>query len=353
MGLKLENLQTLTEHGFDDLIDVRSPAEYAKDHVPGAVNLPVLDNSERALVGTIYKQESAFKARKVGAALIARNAAHHIETHFAEMDGGYRPLVYCWRGGMRSGSLITILKDIGWRAEPLIGGYNSYRRAVVAEVYEQPFQGQVVLLDGNTGTAKTALLHALGGRGAQVMDLEGLAHHRGSLFGAMADAQPSQKAFESGIAMVMSGLDPSRPLIVEAESSKIGQRTVPPSLWAAMKDAPRIQVAASLDDRAAFLARAYADICEDTRRLEAIIEQLRPYHARDIIDAWIDLAWAGDMVELARELMAQHYDPRYAKQRARQEMSILHRLLLADLSDGTIDAAAAEVMDVLTRSAFV
>ncbi len=147
------NFAALSE--FDAIIDVRSPSEFSEDHIPGAISCPVLSDEERARVGTVYKQDSPFAARKVGAALVARNAAHHIETQLSHHDGAWRPLVYCWRGGQRSNSFATILRQIGWRAEVVEGGYRAYRRLVVAQLYERPLGLRVTRLDGNTGSAKT------------------------------------------------------------------------------------------------------------------------------------------------------------------------------------------------------
>ncbi len=209
MALTFPSLAALRDHGFDALIDVRSPAEFAEDHVPGAISLPVLSNEERARVGTIYTQEAPFTARKIGAALVARNAAAHIEGPLADKDGGWRPLVYCWRGGQRSGSFASILQQIGWRAEVIEGGYRSYRRLVVAAMHDTVLPHRLVLIDGNTGTAKTEILHRLARRGVQVVDLEGLAAHRGSVFGPVAKPQPSQKAFEGALAAAFDGLDPA------------------------------------------------------------------------------------------------------------------------------------------------
>ncbi|MEL6172582.1 MAG: rhodanese-like domain-containing protein, partial [Pseudomonadota bacterium] len=135
MAQKFSTLSDVIDHGFDTLVDVRAPGEFADDHVPGAVNLPVLDDAERARVGTIYKQDSPFRARKIGAALVARNAATHIEGPLADKDGGWRPLVYCWRGGQRSGAFGWMLKEIGWRADTLQGGYKTFRRLVVRVLY--------------------------------------------------------------------------------------------------------------------------------------------------------------------------------------------------------------------------
>jgi tRNA 2-selenouridine synthase len=348
MALTLTSLADLATPGFDDIIDVRSPAEYAEDHLPGAISLPVLDNDERARVGTIYKQVSPFTARKLGAALVARNAAHHLETVLADRPGGWRPLVYCWRGGQRSGSFATILGQIGWRVETLVGGYQSWRRLVVQAVYDTPVASPVVVLDGNTGSAKTEILNLLPGFGVQVIDLEGLSRHRGSLFGSTGP-QPSQKAFEGALALALAALDPTRPVVVEAESSKIGNCRIPPELWKAMVAAPRVTIAAPRSARAAYLTRAYADLTADTARLAATVDLLRPMHPRDRIADWQAMAAAGDFAALADSLMELHYDQRYAKHRARmpdpKAEVTAERLEVADLPDIAARVARA-VQDV-------
>lgn len=303
---------------YDTIIDVRSPAEYAEDHLPGAINLPVLDNDERAVVGTIYKQVAPFEARKLGAALVAQNAARHLQGPLAEKGGGWRPLVYCWRGGQRSGSFATILRQVGWRTDLVEGGYKAWRALVVAELAAPP-KLPLVVLDGNTGSAKTAILLAAQAEGAQVIDLEGLANHRGSIFGAMPGGQPSQKGFEGRLAVALSRLDPSRPVLIEAESSKVGEIALPRGLWAALRAAPRLRLVAPLAERAAYLARAYGDITAEPARLGALIDRLRPYHAAEVIETWHALAGQGAFVPLARALMQAHYDPRYEKHRARQD----------------------------------
>ncbi|MFZ1662256.1 MAG: rhodanese-like domain-containing protein, partial [Paracoccaceae bacterium] len=154
-SLTLTSLIQTDALGFDAIIDVRSPAEFAEDHIPGAINLPVLDNDERARVGTIYKQQSPFLARKIGGALVAKNAARHLEGPLADLTGGWRPLIYCWRGGQRSGSFATILSQVGWRVELLQGGYKTWRALVVTQLADLPVASPVTVLDGNTGTAKT------------------------------------------------------------------------------------------------------------------------------------------------------------------------------------------------------
>jgi len=330
---------------FDTVIDVRSPSEFAEDHMPGAINLPVLSDTERATVGTIYVQDSPFKARKIGAALVARNAAMHLEHNLMSKDGGWKPLVYCWRGGQRSGSFTTILRQVGWRAEVVEGGYKAYRKLVKQALYDEVFAPKVVLLDGNTGSAKTDILLALAARGVQVIDLEGLANHRGSLFGARAGGQPSQKAFESALAQVVAGLDPLRPVVVEAESSKIGRITVPPQLWAAMRGARRVEIKAPLAARARYLATVYSDIVEDSARLGKTLDKLRMYHSGEVIARWKKLADAGEMEALATGLMAEHYDSRYAK--ARGDGAEVTPLVVTGLEPADIEATAARIEAML------
>lgn len=303
--------------GIDEIIDVRSPSEHALDHLPGAVNLPVLNDAERAEVGTVYVQQSRFLARRMGAALVARNAAAHLEGYLAQKGPRYRPLVYCWRGGQRSGSFATILRQIGWHVRVLEGGYRSYRRLVNDALYGAGFPAPLAVLDGNTGTAKTALLGLLAGRGVQVIDLEGLARHRGSLFGAMPGGQPGQRAFESALAMAMARLDPSRPVVVEAESNRIGSILLPPTLWRAMQSAPRLHVSAPLAARAAYLTQAYAELSADADALRGRVLALAPYHSRETVAEWLAQAEAGAFEALAAGLMKAHYDPRYVKSRAR------------------------------------
>ena len=346
MALTLTSLMQLPSLGFDALIDVRSPAEYAEDHLPGAINLPVLDDAQRATVGTIYKQQSPFSARKLGAALVARNAAQHLQGPLAEMPGGWRPLVYCWRGGQRSGSFTTILQQVGWRAEVIEGGYKAWRSLVVAELTERPVVAPVVVLDGNTGTAKTELLALLAARGVQVIDLEGLAHHRGSLFGHRPEGQPSQKAFEGRLAVALAGLDTTRPVVIEAESSRIGNLTLPKQIWAAMKSGPRLRIAAPLAARAEYLARAYADLTKDRDDLVRIVALLREAHPAERIAEWIALAESGAFAELAEGLMREHYDRRYEKHRARFEQGetvIETASLTPDALDLLADKIAAQI----------
>lgn len=318
MAFALCSLLDPLDAGFDDLIDVRAPAEFAEDHIPGALSLPVLSDAERARVGTIYKQVSPFDARKTGAALVARNTARHLETVLADRPGGWRPLVYCWRGGQRSGSFATILRAIGWRVETVEGGYKAWRRLVVQALEAPAGPPRAVVLDGDTGSGKTAVLAALAARGVQVIDLEGAAGHRGSVFGGDPCAQPSQKALEGRLAVALARLDPARPVVLEAESPMIGRLRLPPVVLRMLAAAPRIEVAAPRAARVAHVLAVYPDVGADRARLAALIERLRPWQPRGVIEAWQAQAAAGDLAGLAAGLMERHYDPLYARARARR-----------------------------------
>ncbi len=337
--LTLSSFHDLFALTADTIIDVRAPAEFAEDHLPGAINLPVLSDAERAQVGTIYVQDSPFKARKIGGALVAQNTARHLQGPLAQHLGDWQPLVYCWRGGQRSGAFATILDQVGWRVHLLKGGYQSYRRLVVAALYDTPIQHNITLIGGGTGTAKTALLHHLAAIGAQTLDLEGLAGHRGSLFGEMPGGQPAQKLFESRIAAALCKMDPARTTWVEAESNRIGTRTLPPSLWAAMQAAPRVELVAPLSARTDFLCRSYNDLTQDSTQLAKLIDQLRPYHAGSLIADWRHMARTQDWPALASGLISAHYDPRYAKSAARAAPAV-RRMDLDDLSETSLRTTA-------------
>lgn len=345
MPITLTALTDLADLPFDDLLDVRSPAEFAEDHVPGAMSLPVLSNEERARVGTIYVQEAPFKARKIGGALVARNIAAHLEGPLAGMEGGWRPLIYCWRGGQRSGAFGIWLREVGWRAETLVGGYQSYRRAVVAQLYDGSLPHRVMLLDGNTGTAKTELLHMVAARGEQVLDLEGLANHRGSVLGIRPGGQPSQKMFESRISAALAALDPGRPVLVEAESSKVGDLLVPPSLWKAMRAAPRLHLEAEAGARARYLCRAYADLFADLPAFQRQLGLLVRLQGREQVEAWQAQAAAGAFEPLVRDLIDRHYDGRYRK--SRERVPDPAATIALDLDAAGLDRAADRIAAIM------
>jgi tRNA 2-selenouridine synthase len=348
----IESIETLdrpTLARFADIIDVRSPGEFALDHVPGAINLPVLTDAERVEVGTIYVQQSRFLARRIGAAHVARNIARHLEGPLADKTGAYAPLVYCWRGGQRSNAMATVLDQVGWRASVLKGGYKTWRRVVTAALYDAEPDLHVILLDGDTGSGKTEILARLNALGVQTLDLEGLAGHRGSLFGGWRGTdQPSQKMFESRLMESLAGLDRSEPVVVEAESSKIGERMTPPMLWKAMLAAPCIDVRVPLPARARYLVSAYSDIVEDQAALERTLARLPGRHGRKRLAEWLDLARSGQFDVLAQALMQDHYDPAYQRSRREDHRRQLGVVEVDDLDPASQVAAAARIAELVT-----
>ena len=328
----------------DEIIDVRSPAEFAEDHVPGAINLPVLSDVERHEIGTLYVQDDPFRARRLGAALVARNIARHLEGPLAGRGPAWRPLVYCWRGGQRSGAMATVLSQVGWRTMVLRGGYKTYRRAVVRALYDEPTALSFVLLGGPTGVGKTELLVRLAALGEQVLDLECLASHRGSLLGAVAGVpQPSQKMFESRLMAAMAPLDPKRLVLVEAEGSKIGQVVLPPALWAAMRASPFIELRTPMGERVARLVAIYGDP-EQRAMIGDALGRLPRHISHAAIERWRDLLADGDLATLARELVETHYDPAYGRSLERLDS----RLAVVSVEgEGVLERAADEVRSVL------
>jgi tRNA 2-selenouridine synthase len=329
---------------FDEIVDVRTPLEFAEDHIPGAINAPVLSNEERVIVGTLYKQVSPFEATRVGAAMVARNIAQHLETTFADRPRNWRPLIYCWRGGKRSGSMTTWFNLIGWQARQLEGGYKVYRRSVLDKLASLPGQFDYVALIGHTGSGKTRLLQALRQAGAQVLDLEALACHRGSLLGALPDQpQPAQKAFDTALMGVLSGFDARRPVFVESESRRIGAITLPETLLERFQRGVCVEVAASHDERITFLLQDYAHLFDDPASFKYQLERLIGLHSREQVKRWhalIDAGSMGDTVartELFSELIDRHYDPAYQRS-SRQHFSRLGEALHFEFRPNAADS---------------
>ena len=334
---------------YDSIIDVRSPAEFAEDHLPGAVNWPVLDNEQRRIVGTLYKQVSPLRARQIGAAMVARNIAEHLERWVVDRPRDWRPLVYCWRGGQRSGSLAWFLGQIGFRTQQLQGGYKAWRAIVRADLQQLPQRFDLHVLYGRTGSGKTRLLHALAAAGAQVLDLEGLAGHRGSVLGALpGQPQPSQKRFDTLCWQALKSFDAARPVFVEGESRKIGALRVPEALVQRLNGAAHC-IRVELDDaaRVQLLLQDYGHFAADAedfcRRLEALVELC----GRETVKAWQAQARAGRWAEVFAALMHKHYDPLYERafRHGYAQRSHAARLRLDDAEAGTLRAAARQLLD--------
>lgn len=297
---------------FSTIIDARSEGEYAEDHLPGAVNWPSLNDEERRIVGTRYKQINQFEAKKLGAALVAKNIAAHIQREVLDKPREWQPLVYCWRGGKRSGSLALILDQIGFKVTLVDGGYKAFRAALVADLPQLAARHSYQVVCGTTGSGKTRLLQALQAQGAQVLDLEALANHRSSVLGLIPGvAQPSQKAFDSLIWAALRSFDPARPVYIESESKKVGNVAVPEGLIAAMRAAPCLQLDLAEDERVALLLEDYdffvKDIAFFCERLGALTEA----RGKETVQDWQARARSGDVASVVRELLVRHYDPVY------------------------------------------
>ncbi len=338
---------------FDEIIDVRSEDEFAEDHVPGAINLPVLNNAERAQVGTIYKQLSSFDAKKTGAALVSANIARHLRDRLHDRPRHWRPLVYCWRGGGRSGALAHVLTQIGWRVGRLDGGYKAYRRTVIDELQALPARFEWRVICGMTGTGKSRLLRVLHDRGAQVLDREELAAHRGSVLGNLPGApQPAQKLFESRVWHALKQLAPDRPVFVESESKKIGALRVPEKLIEAMWQSECVIIEAPMVVRVALLQDEYAHFLGDAALLNAQLDCLRALHGGATIDRWQALAREGAWDRLTEELLVKHYDPAYTRAITAHypRLSQAARFRLEKFTADGMAALAREVVDGITAT---
>jgi tRNA 2-selenouridine synthase len=347
MDAKRANTVTVAQlDAFDEVIDVRSPGEFSLDHVPGAVNCPVLDDAERARVGTLYKQVSSFDAKKEGAALVSKNIARHIDERFRGRGREWRPLVYCWRGGQRSASMAHVLREVGWAAATLEGGYRAYRREVLAQLDELPGKFRYRVLCGATGSGKSRLLEGLAAEGAQVLDLERLARHRGSLLGEMpGEPQPPQKMFDSLVWKALKGFDPAAPVYIEAESKKIGQLQVPAALLERMREGECLRLEVAAPERVRFLIEEYRHFLAEPTALKERLKCLTARYGHAVIGRWLDQVDSGAWQTLVADLLVTHYDPSYLRATTR---NYLHydsgrRLSLERLDEPGIGSAAAEL----------
>jgi tRNA 2-selenouridine synthase len=297
---------------FDAILDVRSPGEFAEDHLPGAENWPVLDDEERRIVGTLYKQDP-LEARRLGATLVARNVARLLDERTGGKPKTWRPLVYCWRGGQRSLSLHWFLGQIGFRSRQLVGGYKAYRTQVRADLDSWPARFDYRVLCGLTGCGKTRLLQALAAEGAQVLDLEGLAAHRGSVLGGLPDRpQPTQKGFDSALWATLRGLDATRPVFVESESRKIGRIALPASLLKALHGQGRpLWIDMPEPARVELLLQDYAHFAADVEGFCKLLDGLVELRGHARVSAWQAQARDGDWAGVFGALMREHYDPGY------------------------------------------
>ncbi|MGB3693036.1 MAG: tRNA 2-selenouridine(34) synthase MnmH [Spirulinaceae cyanobacterium] len=309
--------QTPWQETYSEIIDVRSEGEFREDHFPGAINLPVLNNCEREKVGTIYKQNSPFAARKIGAALVTQNMSGYLSDYFANQGKDYHPLIYCWRGGQRSYSMAIILSQIGWRTTIIEGGYKTYRAYVREQLSQLPQKFTYKVLCGLTGTGKTHILQNFAHEGRQVLDLEAIANHRGSLLGeawlGQPQSQPSQKRFESLLLEKLQQFDLQKPVWVESESNKIGKCHLPPALWQMMKRGSCVEVQLPLEARIDGLLQEYPHLIANPNFLKDKLKMLTSRYGKAKITQWCNLIDQGKWRELVGDLLTHHYDPSYQR----------------------------------------
>jgi tRNA 2-selenouridine synthase len=336
---------------FSTIIDARSESEYALDRLPGAVNWPTLDDDERRIVGTEYKQVSAFDARKRGAVMAARNIATHIEAHTADKPKNWKPLTYCWRGGQRSGSLSLVLSQIGFDVHIIDGGYKAFRAEMLLDTARLASTFTYRVICGPTGSGKTRLLTSLAAAGAQVLDLEALAEHRSSVLGLIpGQPQPSQKQFDTRIWNALHRFDPARVVWAESESKKVGNVSVPDALMTALRESACARLELPVEERVKLLMEDYAFFVKDPDFFCKRLDVLKDLRGKAVIENWKTRVHSGHVEDVVRELLELHYDPGYATSTQRNYrqfeagyvITALHR---SDLND------TAFAQNILTATA--
>ena len=331
---------------FDTIIDVRSPLEFAEDHIVGAINCPVLSDLERQKVGTIYKKESSFKAKIIGSSLTAKNIAFHIENNFMEKKGSWQPLIYCWRGGQRSKAFSIVLSEVGWRTNQLKGGYKEYRNQVINFLDNIGPKLKITLISGKTGSAKTKILKSIENEGGQILDLEGLANHKGSLLGKIPDLiQPSQKFFESLIFNKIQNLNLKDKIYIEAESSKIGNIHIPKSIWKKMIKSPRIEISANVELRAKFLISDYDYMCNNPTLINPIIKGLKNRLSKELFDEWTNLIDRKKWFDLTKSFLENHYDPSYSSNTIKNDRKVIKKITATSLNNSDIKDIAKRILN--------
>ena len=295
------------------VVDARSQREYVEDHIPGAVNLPVVGNDEYAEVGAAHRGDP-HRAYVIGVSYALRNISQAIDELVSQYPKEARMLVYCFRGGKRSKLWFDALSTIGYRVDRLPGGWKAYRAWVRNELAQAPAKFRYHVLCGPTGCGKTRLLSALEAVGAQVLDLEDLARHRGSLIGYIPGvAQPSQKWFDSSLLDKMRRFDTSKPVWVEAESKKIGALEIPPALLESMHAGHLFGVSAPMEARVQLWMEDYSHFEREPEALIERLQHLRPLIGGEEFARWKVLAEERRVADLFQRLMETHYDPAYAR----------------------------------------
>ena len=305
------------------LVDVRTPDEFADGTIPGAVNVPIFDNEERAQVGTLYTQEGSRQARRLGVELVAPKIPDliaRVEEALGECSGPV--LVFCWRGGMRSKAITDFLNLAGIPARQIVGGHKAFRRLVL-EFFEQKAWGRLLVLRGLTGTGKTRLLHELEEAGRPVLDLEGLACHRGSAFGAVGlEQQLTQKNFEAQLWDALRMIPADGYAVSEGESRHIGRLVLPRQVYEALQEEISLWVETPLEQRIDIILEDYPARESQAKLFRRPIQTLTERLGKQKVEQLLDYLEQGEWRQLVRELMVDYYDPLYRHTRPEQRIEI-------------------------------
>lgn len=291
------------------LIDLRSPSEYKSETIPGAINIPLFDDEERKIIGTVYKQESIEKAKTLGMEFAAKRLPSLYE-EVNKLDHDYHNLVFfCARGGFRSSSLVSLFKSIGINAIKLDNGYKGYRRYINEQLPLMVQEIQFVVLYGNTGTGKTDILKSLKQEGMDILDLEGCANHRGSTLGSVGlGEQNNQKTFESLVYESLANRKTNL-VFIEGESKRIGKDIIPDYLFDAMNKGMKIKIEANIERRIDNILKDYVHGTDD--ELISALNYLRKYLGNTNIDFYIESINKHEYKKVIEELMVKYYDPLY------------------------------------------
>jgi tRNA 2-selenouridine synthase len=328
-------------------VDTRSPSEYEQGHIPGAVNVPLLEDDERAIVGTLYKQCGQELAKQKGLELVSGKLADMVKTIATLKTAAPAAvlIVYCWRGGMRSKSVLTILELMGITGFQLVGGYKSYRRYVQEQLANFDLRPTIVVLCGSTGVGKTTLLQLLSARQVPVIDLEKLANHRGSAFGQVGLGKPATaQNFDAQLLLLLNQFNDEPFLVVECESKRVGNVYLPDRLCVAMQTGRKILVRAGVDTRVRRLIDEYTDVLQfqDPEVLKSITALTKRLGKKKIAEL-IQKYQAGELPEFTRTLLVDYYDPLYGYETASQEKFDL----AVDAEE--LESAALEIAQYIDR----
>jgi tRNA 2-selenouridine synthase len=325
---------------FSTIVDARSEGEYALDRLPAAVNWPTLSDQQRHEVGTEYKQISAFDARKKGAVMAARNIAQHIETHCADKPKNWKPLIYCWRGGQRSGSLSLVLSQVGFDVHIIDGGYKAFRAEMLLDTARLATLFNYRVICGPTGSGKTRLLTSLAAAGAQVLDLEALAEHRSSVLGLIpGQPQPSQKQFDTRVWDALRKLDPAKLVWAESESKKVGNVSVPDALMTALRASACARLELPIQERVKLLMEDYDFFVKDPAFFCARLDVLKDLRGAAVINDWKARVHAGKVQGVVHELLELHYDPGYASSTRRNYKAFDDSFVITAAEAGNLASA--------------